>query len=260
MRSFFRPLHACRFLSLVLLVPSLALAQTSSSDRFFLAFAEDTAIAQEQWWEGQLEFAESDDVDVTVVRGIVAFQPWKNVELGGRMGFGSSDTGTSADGSGATDLDAWGKYYFGERVSDTEFALGAGVTVPTGDDSAGLGFDAFSLGVFGALRHRLPELVLAVHAGVRTTGDGRILGVDLDGKTSALLGGGVIWPLSDEVAFVGEVNLESERFEQTDKDTRVLGGVNWRPFNRGIVRAALGFGLSDGAPDVQLLAGYAAQF
>jgi hypothetical protein len=248
-------------LLLVLLwVPSLSLAQTSGSDRLFLAFIEDTAIAQEQWWEGQLEFSEADDVDATVLRGIVALQPWQKVELGGRMGFGDTDTGTDADGSGATDLDVWGKYNFGEKAEKTEFAVGGEATIPTGDDSAGLGFDAFSLGAFGAMRYRWPELILAAHAGLRMTGDGRILGVDLDGQTSLLLGGGVIWPLSDEVTLVGELSYEGERFEETDTDARALGGLNWRPFNRGIVRGALAFGLSDGAPDLQLLAGYAAQF
>ena len=92
--------------ALVVLAPVAALAQTtSSSDRLFLSFIEDATIVQNQWWEAQLELADFDSVDQTIVRGIAAFRPWKSVELGGRVGFGQTDTPAGLpDGSGATDL------------------------------------------------------------------------------------------------------------------------------------------------------------
>ena len=64
---------------------------TSGSDRLFQAFIEDAALVERQWWEGQLEYAEGDSFDVLVLRGIAAFQPWKDVEVGVRVGFGSSE-------------------------------------------------------------------------------------------------------------------------------------------------------------------------
>lgn len=254
-----RPVYA--LLPVVLLLCSPAV-QAQTVDRLFLSFIEDTALAERQWWEGQAEFTDGDPVDHTLVRGVAAFQPWGRVELGGRIGFGSTDTPTPLpDGSGATDLDVWGKYRFGDGSGSTEFAVGAVATVPTGDDTAGLGFDAFSVSAFGALRHQLERGVLAAHAGARFNGDGQILGgPDLDGEVSAMVGAAWIVPLSDRLTALGEIDFEDGRFRGFDSDLRALGGINWRVGGDGMVRGAIALGLTDGAPDAQLFLGYAATF
>ncbi len=234
---------------------------TSATDRLFLGFIPEAALARSQWWEGQFEYADYDALDVYIVRGVVAFQPWKRWEMGARVGFGNTDTPAGVtDGTGATDLDAWAKYFLGKSGEATEFAAGGWVTVPTGDDAAGLGYDAFSVAGFGSLRHRFQRFVLSVHAGIRSTGDGQMFGVELNGKTSPLVGVGMIFPRSDRVALVAEASLEGERFEGGDSDVRVLGGLNWRFQNRGMFRAAIAIGLSDGGPDAQLIGAYAWTF
>jgi hypothetical protein len=248
---------------------SLVLAQsgsgsrpTSGSDRLFLAFAEDATVVDSQWWEAQVGTADWDSFDANVIEGVAAFQPWIDFEVGGRVGFGDTDAdGSSRDGSGATDLDIWGKYHLGG--SDvTEFAVGGVITVPTGDETAGLGSDAFGGSAFGAVRHRLNQAILAAHLGLQLNGDGRRFGQtrDRDGETALQAGVGVILPFSDNLGGVGEVVFRDGRLDGDDDDTRVLAGINWRPGGRGIFRAALGAGLSDGAPDFQALLGYAAQF
>ena len=40
----------------------------------------------------------------------------------------------------------------------------------------------------------------------------------------------------------------------------LIENVNWRAFNKGQFRGALSFGLTDGAPDAQLIVGYVATF
>lgn len=259
-----RMFRGSSLLALALLLvfsPRNASAQTSSSDRLFLAFIEDAAVVQHQWWEGQLEYLNGEgSVDALVLRGVAAFQPWENIELGGRVGFGETDNSGGPDGSGATDLDLWGKYYFGASSNNLEFAVGATATVPTGDDAVGLGTDAFALSAFGALRYRTSNMIFTGNVGTRYNEDGMTFGVDQEGNTSVFLGAGVIFPLSDQVSAVGEAHFETERFDGAEADTRVLGGLNWRPFNRGIVRVALAIGLSDGSPDGQALLGYATQF
>lgn len=237
-------------------------AQTPDSDRLFLSFIEDPAIVTTQWWEGQLEFADGEDVDARILRGVVAAQPWQNIEVGGRVGFGSTDGRAGIpDGSGATDLDVWGKWRFGPESAAQTFAVGGVISVPTGDDSVGLGSDAFAASLFGAARVRLGgSYLLSFNAGVRSTGDGRVFGVDIDGKTSVFAAGAVLYPLSNKVTLVGETRFENRRFRQGDKDTRVLAGVNWRILNQGMVRGAVAAGLSDGQPDVQVIAAYAYQF
>jgi len=235
---------------------------TSGGDRLFLSFIEDATVVDAQWWEGRFEYLDGENVEIMALSGVAAFQPWKRWELGGRVGFADSDISGSLSplsGSGATDLDVWGKYWF-PGSDATEFAAGGVVTIPTGDDSAGLGFDSFGVGAFGAVRHRLKRLILSFNGGLRFNGDGKIFGFDVDGETSVKIGGGVIFPMADSITLVGELNFETERIDGAEDDFRVLGGVNWRLFNRGMLRGALGVGLSDGAPDWQILLGYAANF
>lgn len=241
---------------------------TSGQDRLFLSFAEEAATVPHQWWEAQVEFVDGDPIDATLVRGVVALQPIQNLEVGGRVGFGSTSApGNLPDGSGATDLDLWAKWHLGAVNAQTEFALGALATVPTGDDSAGLGNDSFDIQGFGSVRFRTDQLILSGTAGVRANGDGQRFGgnaapfgFETDGKTSVLLAAGGLYPISDQLTVTGEVRLESERVDNADSDVRLSVGANWRPFNRGMLRGAVVVGVSDGAPDAQALVGYAYTF
>jgi hypothetical protein len=260
-----------------LFIPMAGLAQTeqdrkatSSSQRLFQAFIEDATIVDNQWWEAQIVYEDLNLLDRLVLRGIAAFQPWKDLELGARVGFGRSDANYGlSEGTGATDLNVWGKYYLGKVGDATEFTVGALVTIPTGDDAAGLGQDAFNIAAFGAMRHRFDLFVLSAHLGVRANGDGQQFSgddlIEFDGETSPIAGVGLLYPFSDTVTFVGEFNFEGarfegDRFEGSDTDVRALGGVNWRISNRGILRSALSIGLTDGASDFQLILGYAFDF
>jgi hypothetical protein len=59
---------------------------------------------------------------------------------------------------------------------------------------------------------------------------------------------------------IGEINYETERFRDAEADARILGGIDWAVVPRGVVRAALAGGLTDGAPNLQLIVGYAGLF
>lgn len=268
-------MHTPRFTRILVLLavaaamPLAAQAQTQHSvkltptgDRLFASFIEDATIVDNQWWEGRLSYEDFDSFKVTTLRGYAAFQPWRDWEVGATVGFGDTDVSGSGslDGNGATDLEAWGKYYLGIVGDNAEFVVGGKATVPTGDDSVGLGYDAFALAGFGSMRYRLRNLVITADAGLQFNDDGRIFGVDLDGKTSPFVGGGVIVPLSDEVTFVGELRYAGKRFNGMDSEGTLLGGVNLRVFNRGMLRGAVGVGVSDGSPDLLVTAGYAANF
>jgi hypothetical protein len=238
---------------------------TSNGDRLFLSFIEDATLARNQWWEGQIEFADGlklpgGDIDAVLFRGIAAFQPWIDVEMGVRVGFGSTDGPNGADGSGATDLEAWGKYYM-DQWENIELAFGGVLTIPTGDETAGLGEDSFGGSAFGALRYRLSRLIISGHLGVQFNGDGRQTdAVDRDGETAFQAGGGVIYPFSGKVSGIAELAYDGGRLEGSDDMLSLLGGINWRVGARSNLRAAVAFGLDDGAPDARLVVGYAAQF
>jgi len=237
-------------------------AAAFSQDRLFLqSFEFDGAIVQGQWWEGDAVYTDAHDFNTFTVDFLVALQMMDQLEVGGRVGFGSSDTsGGLENGTGATDLDVWGKWRLGTSSPDTDISVGAEVTVPTGDDSVGLGTDAFALTFFGALREQMQNSVLTAYAGIQFNDNGQIFGTNLEGTTAGLMGVAILLPLTDTITFVGEANLTTERFEGADSDFSITGGINWHLTDRGIFRAALDLGLTDGANDGALLAGYAYTF
>jgi hypothetical protein len=233
---------------------------TYGADRMFMSFAEDATIIDGQWWEGQFAWADGDSaftIDTMVLRVVAAIQLKPNLEVGGRVGFGDTDGDGGVDGSGATDFDLYGKWHFGASKQGTEYAAGGILTIPTGDDTAGLGYDAFSLAGFGSFRHRFEHFVINGNLGARVNGDGAFRGSEFDGDLSAFGGAGIIYPISDQVSFIGELDFESSRFDGGKSMSEATGGLNWHLSNRGIARVAVTFGLSDGSPDTTLTAGYA---
>ena len=229
--------------------------------RLFFGFDREAVLVDRQWWEGQVEIAQGNDVDVQQIRLVVAMNPFRGVELGGRVGFGSTDTRSGLpDGRGATDLDLWAKFALGRFEGGTEVVAGALLTLPTGDNTAGLGDDAFSLGGFLAIRRPIGKMVLHADLGIRTTEDGEILGFEQDGRTSGFVSAGLVIPIQPRLDIITEAIYESERFRGRDADTRVLGGVDWRLSKNGRLRGAIAFGLTDGAPDSQVIVGWAGMF
>ena len=228
--------------------------------RLFLGFDREAVLVDRQWWEGQLEFTDQDAVDISQIRLVVALQPFDRIEFGGRVGFGSSDTpGGELDGNGASDLDLWAKFALG-KIGEGRMVAGVIATVPTGDDSVGLGNDAFVLGGYLALRQPVRRMTIHADIGMRLQQDGRIFGVDQDGRTSGFVGFGLIAPISDRLDAIAEARFETERFTGRDEDARALGGIDWRLGTRSRLRGAIGLGLTDGAPDVQFIVGWAATF
>jgi hypothetical protein len=244
--------------------PPKAAAPAEFADRLFLGFAQEASLVPSQWWEGQLEYADGSDdlpVDVFLARGVVAFRPIKQLELGGRVGFGTTNAGRGlSEGTGATDLDIYGKWVFQNVADKLDFSAGVMLTVPTGDDTAGLGFNSFSGQMFGGVRYRFDEFELGGHVGVRYNGDGDFQGFTLDGKGSYEFEFSALFPLANNVSLIGEAQMETDRFEQIDASTQLLFGVNWRAFDRGVFRGAVAGGLTNGAPDFRVILGYAYSF
>jgi hypothetical protein len=235
---------------------------TSSRDRLYINFIEDAMVVDEQWWEGWLEYDDFDAVQRTILYGRAAFQPWENIEVGGAIGFGNTDVSQGDnEGTGATDLSLWGKYFWNLGDDRTELSAGAILTVPSGDDSVGLGWDSWALKGFGAMRYRFKPAVLTGTLGLQLNSDGRTLGSPtLDGQLAYSLGVGVIAPWTEAFSWIGELSYKSERFDDVGNDSQLLGGINLRLSARSLLRPALAFGLEDGAPDFQVVVGYAYSF
>ena len=241
-----------------------AATASGSEDRLFLSFFQDAALVKSQWWEGQVEYADGSKgvpTDAFIVRGVVAFRPVKTFEVGGRFGMGSTNAAQSRpDGTGATDLDIYGKWVFPNVSSNLDFSAGMILTLPTGDDTVGLGFNSFSSQLFGGVRFKMESVELGGHLGVRFNGDGDFQGFSIDGKNSFEFAASALFPMANQVSLVAEAQVETERFDGQDSSTQVLGGVNWRAFGRGMLRGAVAVGLTDGAPDYRALVGFAYTF
>lgn len=233
-------------------------------DRFYLSFVEDTAVVGRLRAEGQLELSDAGSADVILARYIAAvqFRDLPNLEFGGRIGFGSVNNRPGfGDESGITDLDVWAKLVMRPTTDRLpQIAVGGLITLPTGDEGAGLSRDAISSKLFAAARFRLPRGVISAHAGLRVSGDGQSGAYDLDGEVVPSIGVGYILPLPRDVTLIVEGTFEGARFDGLEDDARLLAGVNWRPLPEGAVRLAVAGGLTDGAPDAQILAGYAFEF
>ena len=135
------------------------------------------------------------------------------------------------------------------------------MTVPSGDDSVGLGFDSWAVKGFGAMRYRFMPAVLTGTVGLQLNSNGHTLGSPtLDGNLAYSLGVGVIAPWTEAFSWIGELSWKSERFDGIGNDTQLLGGINLRLSGRSLLRPALAFGLEDGAPDFQVVVGYAYSF
>jgi hypothetical protein len=250
-------------------------ASNGMSDRLFLAFAQDAALVKSQWWEGQIEYFDGSKgvpTDAWILRGVVAFRPVKSLEVGGSFGIGNTNaSGNRPDGTGATDLEAYGKWVFVDGAPNTDFAVGLLFTIPTGDDTVGLGFNSFASQAFGSVSYRLENVaVIGGHVGLCLNGDGEYQGQDLNGKASFELGFSALFPLANQVSLVGEIQSQTARFDNdnpspnnligAESATQILGGINWRAFGRGMLRGAVAFGLTEGAPDFSVLMSYAYTF
>ncbi len=235
------------------------------SDRLFLSFVEDTAMAARYRSEGQLDLAFWDSADHYVSRAVFALQleEMPRLEFGGRFGLGGAKCSCEGgrDRGGATDLDLWGKLYIGPRFSPRlELAAGALLTIGTGDEESGLGWGGLRSKLFGAARYSFPDFVVTANAGIRVNEDTRVFDTVLDGKVAPSLGLGLLYPANDNLVVVGEATYEGKRFDGWEADARVLAGVNWKLLPYGVLRLAVSVGITDGAPDSQLLAGYSFDF
>jgi len=242
--------------------PSAVVQNFPGSDRLFRSFVEDTAITKRYRLETQFQRQEGDSIDRGLMNliGAAQFESIPNVEFGARLSVVGANSISGSGGDGIGDTGLWAKYVLGPTSeSRHELAFGAVATLPTGSDDDGAGFDSTASRLFFAGRREVPWGVLTSNLNLTFNGDGKIFGLGLSGQTAFGLNVGVIAPLSYRFTVVGEVGYQSERFSGFGAETVVLGGVNML-LKEGSIRGALGLGLSDGSPDVEVTVGYAFPF
>lgn len=269
MKKYVKSFFLTLILSFIFLTSSFSLAEENQQYRFFQLFVEDAAIVPTQWWEAQVRYVSSGeyrsvnitDSDTLAFSPIVAFALRDALEVGAILSVEDIDYGfNQKSSSGLSDTDIYAKYRIKKEPIDLTF--GALATLPTGDEDEGRGTGKLNLEIFGSARKALEKgTVITGILGFRFNRDATLLErVDLNAKTSVLLGGGLIYPLTKSLAFSGEITIESERYEGVDSDIRVTPGLQFKAFKNSLLRVGAGVGLSDGAPDFEAIFSYAYTF
>jgi hypothetical protein len=144
--------------------------------------------------------------------------------------------------SGISDLTVAGRYLLLEE--NPLISGGAFLTLPIGSEDVGQG--NFDFGIFGSLRYPLQnKMVISGTLGLES------LEFRDDRETSLLFGGGLIYPASEQLHVLGELNI------QTQIDYALLsGGVDYKLEMGSKIRGMLGFGLDDGAPDITIMGSF----
>ncbi|MFQ5669456.1 MAG: hypothetical protein ACE5HD_02925 [Acidobacteriota bacterium] len=256
------------FVSLTLVlspVPASAQATLDDDRRFIQIFIEDAAIVENAWVEGQVRRRDLQGNNDTFEGGpVLAFSPVDRLEVGGRVNLIDADFGPRSK-NGVGDTTVWGKWQIVHNP--IQFTVGAELFLPTGDEDDNLGTGEVDAALFAAVRKNLAHAAATGFLGVRSNSDTSVGGNlgpsflrDRDGKPSVFLGGGILVPASRHFGLSGELTVETERFEKGDSSVEATAGGYWFIAEHVTLRAGLGIGLDDGAPDWEGIFGLAWHF
>ena len=241
----------------------LLFAQSETRDdvHLFQTFARDATVTENPYGDATLGLSDFDGGSVTHlgVRGSFPVSP--QFEISGGIAFIGSDPDFGGGESGLSDLRVTGRYHMPTH-GRTNFSVGGFLTLPIGKDDLRQG--KANLGGFGALRHPVgPRTVITgvvsldfLKGAPASSGGWPFLSINSRGRETVLLiGGGVIHEVKSRIHIIGELNFTS----QADF-TMLNGGIDYEMQSGGRLRATLGLGLDDGAPDIAIVGGYLHQF
>lgn len=222
----------------------------------FQSFFQDAPVTKVKFGQGAFSYSDYDAFSSITLGAMGGVPIGKKTDLQAELHFASISPEEGDGESGLTDLALYGHYNISQEKNKL-LTAGAMVTLPIGKEE--IGYGNLNFGAFGAYRTLLSSgMVLTATVGLNfyevTTYEadwftGKVK-EETDRETSFRLGGGIIYPLQKGMNFVGELTLETE----VDRMT-LSGGIDYAT-KSGRLRGALGIGLDDGSPDLQLMAGY----
>ena len=229
-------------LVLLLFVPVIN-AQTNTDEvRLFESFFFDVPISEKPYVQGGLEYASLNDGSILDIGAQGGYALNEKMEIQAGWGFRNLSPEVGDSQSGISDLALYGRYKL-VNSGPTNFAAGAMITLPIGSEDVGQG--TMDFGGFGAVRHSLDN-------GMTLTGRIALIFYEVgdDRETSFNLGAGTIYPINEKLSSVSEFSLHSE-----GEYMILTSGIDYN-MGSGRVRAGLGIGLDDGAPDIKIMGGY----
>jgi len=236
-------------LVIMLIFCTLAFAQETSSPQMsniplLNTFFENATIVDNPYVVGGVDMGSYDAFSTFKIGAKGGIPFGKNMQIGAQLDYVnfSYDSDVIDSQSGISDLLVVAR----NNWMMEKFLLTAGgkVTLPIGSEDVGAGNMDF--GAFGSIRYPMSDMI---------TLNGT-LGLDFiemgdDRETSLMLNFGSTYMINDKINALGELTMKTE-FDFT----QLMGGVDYNLSDKGRVRAGLGLGLDDGAPDLQLRAAY----
>ncbi len=218
---------------------------TGESAHLFQAYFRDVPINSSSYGDIGLQYDDYDFFSHLFVGGKLGLMVNRDFEIDGAVGLINVSPEWGDSESGLSDMLINCKYAVSR--GRTPIALGGYITLPVGSEDVGAG--NLDFGFFAALRHLFPGGTnLTATAGLD------FLETYKDRETVFVLGGGLIFPVGRRT------NIVTELMMKTRIDYMMLsGGIDHR-IGGGHLRAALGFGLDDGAPDLTVMGSYQFSF
>lgn len=226
--------------------------QAQNSVHLMQSFQYDAPVSANIYGEAGLLYVNFADADVTetiiAARGGIPLN--KKMEVVVQLAYVNITPKNFEALSGLADIGLYGRYNFYKKGTTT-ISAGPFFTLPIGDEDVGQ--DNFNYGGFCALRHSLQNgMVLTGNVGLEFYETWEWTGNKMEEKytNQLLIGAGVIYPLSKATHIIGEFYLKG------DMDYSVLSCGLDHKLGPGRIRAGIGIGLDDGAPDLMIAGGY----
>jgi len=214
--------------------------------RLFQSYFFDAPITKVTYGDFGLVHSGYDYANILVIGGQGGYGLNEKIEIQAQIGYVSVSPDEGDGDSGLSDLNVYGRYFLSDN-GKTKITAGGHLSLPIGSEDVGQ--SNMNIGGFGALRHKLDN-------GMVVTGTVGLISVEMwdDREMTIRFGAGTIYPYSKKMSIVGEFVM------QTELDYSMLSaGVDYL-MGKGRLRGALGIGLDDGAPDLQLMATYGLNF
>ncbi len=223
---------------------------TIGNVRLFQSFFEDAHITPEPYLDGEFDYSYYDnnleaDYYTFALRAGLPLNP--KTELHFRLGVATLDPDGASSETSITDFYVGGRHLLIDR--ETKVSAGGYVTIPVGKEEAWQ--DNFDAGIYSALRHPLDRgIVLTGTIGLMYTEKYDFI-TNNDHEATLRIGAGAIYEYTDDVHFVGEAVMESRH------DYMLLtGGIDYSIDRKSSLRAALGVGVDNAAPDLRAMLSY----
>lgn len=243
-------------LLLGLFIPPLSAQSNLDNVRLFQSYFYDAPISKAGYGQGGLMYANYDLWNTFRVGVMAGYPINEKIELGTQLHFVNFSPDKGEGQSGISDIDVFGRYNVFNQ-DKTNISAGGMISLPIGSEDVLEG--NLDFGAFGAIRHALNSQMslvgtigLMFYESKKPKFNPNTFEVEEETSYESYLniGAGLVYAVNKEFNLVGELNLKSEG------DYMLLsGGVDYL-LGSGRLRAGLGLGLDDGAPDFLLMAGY----